>query len=398
MTPALVAVGRNTSSATGGKPEEREALIKYEKMKNLLSNALLLLVFACQAQPAILLSNPSFEGEVGHGKVPAGWLHCSFNTESPPDTHPVPEGLFGVIQKPQDGVSYMGMVVRDNGTYEQVSQKLEVPFQAGQCYSFSLQLCKSKQLLSFSRTTNEPADFNQPVALRIWGGLSPCGKKELLAVSPAILNHSWVKYSFQVKSLDSLNYLTLEAYYLRDAAAFYNGNILIDNLSDIIPIDCNNLQPKVNADTIQVPRHQFEKEKLALENRVGADKFSTKMQFLKVDEAKSYADLPTVIANNCIQVGFENGGSRLSPEDEIRLMKIAYNFSKFPNQFLEMALTKTNQKLDGQRAKAIGNVFSNVGLWQRQYRIHFIQAEKADLAGWSCGINGVWMKVVARKN
>lgn len=345
----------------------------------------------------ILLANPSFEGNVGYGVLPGGWFSCTFNGESPPDTHPVPEGLFGVTQRPHEGISYIGMVVRDNGTYEQVGQKLEVPFQAGQCYSFSVQLCKSDHLLSISRATNEPVDYNKPVALRIWGGLSPCGQKELLAVSPAIFNDNWVKYTFQVKSLDSLNYLTLEAYYLKGATAFYNGNLLVDNVSDIIPIDCENLQPMLNADTIQVPKHQFEKEKLILENRLGAAKFSTKMQFLKTDEAKSYNDLPKIIANNCVKVGFENGGSHLSPVDEISLMKIAYNFSKFPNQFLEIAIAKEGKKLNSRRAKAISEVFKNTGLGQRQYSINFIQIEKADLSGWSCGVNKVWMKVVARK-
>ena len=80
---------------------------------------------------AIQLINPSFEDYPRAERVPHGWRDCGFPGESAPDTHP--SGAFDVVKYPSDGNTYLGMVVRDNDTWERVSQHLTAPIQAETC-------------------------------------------------------------------------------------------------------------------------------------------------------------------------------------------------------------------------------------------------------------------------
>ena len=92
-----------------------------------------------QGEP-IHLTNPSFEDIPRYSRPPVGWFDCAknfgFKGETPPDTQP--SGAFSVSKAPYDGSTYLGMVVRDNDTWESVSQRLSKPMQKGQCYEFSI--------------------------------------------------------------------------------------------------------------------------------------------------------------------------------------------------------------------------------------------------------------------
>jgi hypothetical protein len=85
----------------------------------------------------IRLANPSFEGSPGAGgeavKLPDGWYDCGFPGESPPDVHPKEGGgAFQVTKEAFHGKTYLGLVVRDNDTWEMVSQRLSAPVQTRQ--------------------------------------------------------------------------------------------------------------------------------------------------------------------------------------------------------------------------------------------------------------------------
>ncbi|HKK78343.1 MAG TPA: hypothetical protein VJ933_01890, partial [Phaeodactylibacter sp.] len=107
------------------------------KYHNFLLFVFLLAVSATSsAQDTIRLQNPSFEDEPQHSLPPRGWEDRGFHGESPPDTHP--SGDFGVTQKPYHGQSYLGMVVRDNDTWECVAQEIGQPMQKDSCYQLVL--------------------------------------------------------------------------------------------------------------------------------------------------------------------------------------------------------------------------------------------------------------------
>jgi hypothetical protein len=93
---------------------------------------LLLTVYsAVDAQEIIRLTNPSFE-DTGHSRPPTGWKDCGsfmFPGESPPDVQP--SGSWHVYKPATDGDTYLGMVVRENDTWEAVSQALSGALQKG---------------------------------------------------------------------------------------------------------------------------------------------------------------------------------------------------------------------------------------------------------------------------
>lgn len=203
-----------------------------------------------QSQPSVIfLQNPSFEDEPGYSRTPIGWFFCGVIGESPPDIHPAE--LFGVGQNAVHGNTYVGMVVRDNGTWEGLSQWLEVPLQAGQCYQFSLYAARSLHYESVSRINNLLTNYDKPVVLRVWAGNLNCERSELLAVSDVVESTNWQRFIFNIKPTQSYNRVVLEAYYTNDAKA-YCGNVLLDHITPFVPMSDDCLLPKVKIDTLQL--------------------------------------------------------------------------------------------------------------------------------------------------
>lgn len=145
---------------------------------------------------------------------------------------------FGVTQKSYHSKTYLGMVVRVNGSWESVSQKLEKPLTLDSCYVFSIYLCKSEIYESGVRGRNEIVDFTTPIKLRISGGVDYCDRSELLAESALVENIEWEKYSFTFSPKKELTFIILEAFFQTPTIEIPNGNILLDNASKIVPIDC----------------------------------------------------------------------------------------------------------------------------------------------------------------
>lgn len=185
----------------------------------------------------VSLGNAGFEDTPKLGKAPRGWYDCGSPFESPPDIHPIEGSEFGVTQKAAEGATYVGLVVRDNNTVEAIGQRLKSPLVAEQCYEFKIALCQSPTYISQSRTTGEKVNFDRPVTLRVWGGNNYCDKKELLVKAGAIKNTKWQAYTLRFIPKTKHTYLTLEAFYSTPGGTPYNGNLLLDNISDIMPCE-----------------------------------------------------------------------------------------------------------------------------------------------------------------
>lgn len=204
-------------------------------MLSLLMTASYLLAFS--QGDAIYLTNPSFEDMPRHSIAPSGWYDCGFPGESPPDVQP--SGEFSVTRPANHGSTYLGMVVRDNDTWEMVSQKLSRPLKKGQCYEFSLDMARSELYISLSRANNERANYVNPAKLRIWGGYGHCDKQYLLDETGLVGNHTWMKFNFKFEPIADYTFITLEAFYETPTLFPYNGNVLVDNASPISPIPCD---------------------------------------------------------------------------------------------------------------------------------------------------------------
>ena len=104
----------------------------------------------------IPLVNPSFEGTPAAGKYTdnfnlGGWFDCApyyFRGQTPPDVQQGSSEFFEVTTMAQEGKTYLGMVVRQNETWELVSQRLVFPLEKGNCYAFDINLARSETYFS----------------------------------------------------------------------------------------------------------------------------------------------------------------------------------------------------------------------------------------------------------
>ncbi len=197
----------------------------------------------------IRLINASFEGVPQPSRIVSGWYDCgklNFPSESPPDIQP---GSFRVTNTPNDGNSFLGLVVRDNETWEGVAQRLQRPLEANKCYSFQIFIAKSERYLSpvggreaiapEGTTKTDSINHDTPVTLRIWGGNGYCDKQELLHQTSVITHNRWIEYNLKFEPKRRISHFMLEAFYKTPNLFPYNGNILLDNASEIILMPCD---------------------------------------------------------------------------------------------------------------------------------------------------------------
>lgn len=175
----------------------------------------ILLSFGISAQD-IRLENASFEDEPQDATMPQRWHGCKKG--STPDILP---GFWGVYLEPFDGETYVGLITREDGTYENIGQRLIEPIIKKECYKFSLQLAYSKAY----------ANYNIPIRLRVYGGTSRCAKDQLLCESNNIIHTDWKTYNFQFFAKEKYDYIIFEAYYGKGISFPYNGNLLVDDVS-----------------------------------------------------------------------------------------------------------------------------------------------------------------------
>jgi outer membrane protein OmpA-like peptidoglycan-associated protein len=197
----------------------------------------LLFCLTAKAQDAIYFTNPSFEDIPRNSIPPTGWIDCGWKTESPPDVHP--SGSFNVYRESAHGLTYLGLVTRDNETYERVSQKLSSPLQAGKCYEFNMLLARSKFYLSQSQLTGQDAQFTTPTVLRVYGGYGLCDRAQLLDETDPVVHTDWRQYSFKLEPKGNYAYIVFEVYYETPVLFPYNGNMLLDHASSIKSIPCD---------------------------------------------------------------------------------------------------------------------------------------------------------------
>lgn len=211
--------------------------------KTVLLACLLFFVLTSSAQN-ITFPNPSFE-DIPHvgtegGLVAEGWSDCGFRGETTADIQPSPlhiEPFFEVTKEAYRGKTYLGMVTRDDDTWESVGTRLRDPMKTGATYRFSIHLARSKKYTSVSRRSNQEMSYTTPVVLRVWGTNNPCERKQLLGYTEEVDHINWKKYTIKFKAASDWKYIILEAFYKTPTMFPYNGNLLLDNCSKFVRID-----------------------------------------------------------------------------------------------------------------------------------------------------------------
>jgi len=188
---------------------------------------ILMLTIGVQAQ--IQLNNASFEAPPKDATIPPGWEGCGLY--STPDIMPGNnehgQPIWDVTHRPTDGMTYIGLITREDNTREYISQRLNKPTKSRHCYMFSMDLACSPFY----------AGYNTPIRLRVWLSNELCEKTELIAESPSIQHYEWKNYQFVFSSQKSYTYIVFEATYADESTLPYRGNILIDSVSLITDCD-----------------------------------------------------------------------------------------------------------------------------------------------------------------
>ncbi len=185
-----------------------------------------------QKPVTIKLDNPSFEDYPQAAHTPQGWYDCGFAGESPPDVQP--NLTFKVNRVASHGNTYLGLVVRDVNTWEAVGQRLKSPLLKGVNYTFSLDLSRSELYESQSQATKKTVNYITPVIIRVWAGTGYCSKAEMLDETEPVTVGNWKKYTFKFTPKATHTHFMIEAFYKVPTVFPYNGNILVDNASDIV--------------------------------------------------------------------------------------------------------------------------------------------------------------------
>lgn len=217
----------------------RRAIYLLTLFSVLLSSVALVAQDIVQDERIIFLRNPSFEDMPRNSAPPLGWTDCGFPGETPPDVHPDPKFEFSVRKQAFHGKTYLGMVTRENETYESVGQLLSQPMQGGQCYVLNIHLARSSVYLSRSRVTGQPSNYVDPIRLRIYGGYSICDKGEEIGGTSPISNYDWEQYSIKLEPDADYTHIILQAYYPPATLRPANGNIILDNAQPLMPIECD---------------------------------------------------------------------------------------------------------------------------------------------------------------
>lgn len=297
----------------------------------------------------IKLNNPSFEDFARPSHTPRGWYDCggiNFPLETPPDVHPADlngSSAYGVTQEPYDGDTFIGMVIRENGSYESVSQNLKSMLLKGNSYSFSIALCMSENYKSALRDKDEIVYFTTPVSLRIWGGTGYCDTRELLAESPIINNTEWKEFTFLLQPKnDDLSVIVLEIFSEDEV----NGNLLLDGASFI------ELESSENIDSnneLIIPKKSWnERSKIfrAAEREISIKGYSIKFKDNKL----------TVSGNR-------------------KIRSIANAMNDLPNHKLIIDLNGTKKKKAKLRKEEIVNVLLKEGLSRLKFEIRNTKEE-----------------------
>lgn len=359
--------------------------------------------FIASAQGVITMSNPSFEGVPKRGlnltKLPEGCLDCgkhNFPTETAPDIHPA--NYFENTLPPSDGNTYLGIVVRDNDSWESVSQKLTAPLLAEQCYEISLEIAQSPNYWSGSRQHDDiESNYNyvNPTVLRIWGGTTYCGVQEKLAESIPITNSDWMTYHFKLNPTSNYKYITFEAFYKTPTWIPYNGHILLDNVSNINIIPCekdivavtdfvkieqfdnNDLKENHNYNKPQSKKHTYYNRNKKTKNKKPEITTYTKAIPKVTKKEKSYGIYDSKLKKgqiiNLEKLYFQSDTSSINDESYVVLEEL-YNFLSKHNRITIEVGGHTNStpprvycdKLSTERAKVIAEYLINRGVSEKR--------------------------------
>lgn len=187
-------------------------------MRLLTLTCYLFLVPFISFSQVITLNNPSFEDEPADATTPMGWFECTDSTT--PDIFP---GYWGVYDEASDGDTYVGLIIREDRSYEAIGQRTSGTMSTDKCYRFTIDLAHS----------NAYSGYDAPARLRVYIGATKCGQDQMVFQSEFISHEEWRTYTIEFTPDEASNYIFFEAVDKKGVLMGSKGNILLDAISSI---------------------------------------------------------------------------------------------------------------------------------------------------------------------
>lgn len=202
------------------------------RIKFILGISLITLLNNSYSQTSsVFINNPSFETP-SPNELPY-WKDCGrymFPKKSPVDIHGIGIEQWRVTVEPSDGETYIGMVAREDETWESITQKLNTSFEQGISYSFEIDVRLDEDLRSYTRKNNKEEFFDKALCLNVLLSNTICDGTVVFYTSEPIDNQEWQTIEVNFTPDQKYDFIILEAYYVTPVTAPYNGNIMIDNI------------------------------------------------------------------------------------------------------------------------------------------------------------------------
>jgi hypothetical protein len=363
---------------------------------------LLFFVFLSVNAQRISLRNPSFEDAPANSSTPRHWINCGDRNESPPDVFPEREYVFGVNKLAYAGNTYLGLVTRDNDTWEAVAANLTAPLEPNVCYRFSIAMARSAEYRSFSRATGREANFTDPTRLRIWGSNGNCQQEELLAESPLVLHDDWQLYTFIIKPLkNSYASIILEAYFPDNLLKPTNGNLLLDAASAFDRLPNCELEgftmPELSA-TSEVVKISGENRETTRDNadmvalKLPEDAYFNNDEVLRSFAANALNDLVFDERNELAINRFKLAGRQEVSDGHPALYALQHALKSYPDRQWEIVVFSDDQQEREVRVLELKRQLAVIG--DINLNVSGYDAKKHDGLSWFCMsvANGLYLR------
>jgi len=203
------------------------------------SNEYCEIIYTLGSNEITYLNDRSFE-EYRSSTEEKSWQDCArdiFEGNSPPGIHYTDSYTYGFSHPASEGKQYISLIARDNKTWELLGQKLNYALKKDSCYRFSVDLRHEDEFESFTKSNkNEKQFYDTKLLLTVSLSEGLCYPDQVIYRSEAIWNTEWEKYEIQFIPTQDYNFIIFEANYANGQPG--NGNIMMDNLSDIKSTTC----------------------------------------------------------------------------------------------------------------------------------------------------------------
>jgi len=183
------------------------------------------------AQTDNLLRNPSFEyGASAPGILPAKWFSCGDLGNSPPDLHnDLRQHFFEIQTDASEGIQFVSLVSRADGTTECIGQKLKKPLLAGETYQLTIHLAQDPYFKARVKNEAEPVPFDKSVVVEVYVKTAS-GEVRLLGDTQAIDHPEWRAYQFEFTPDEPITEVRISPYFSIQYFESYYGHVLLDQL------------------------------------------------------------------------------------------------------------------------------------------------------------------------